>query len=214
MARIELIDICKTFKAQAKSRAPAIFGLPLEDVLAAKETRSKTTGPIRRAPFSIQNLNLTIPHAKTMVILGPSGCGKTTLLRIIAGLLQPDSGEVRFGGVNMKDIPPGERRIGMIFQSYALYPHFTSKTNILSYFFFKKKTPELNALAIAKYQRTSELLGVDIAYFKTENRPHSLVVKSRESLWVAVSQETRRCSYSTNPFPISIKNCVRNIASI
>jgi ABC-type sugar transport system ATPase subunit len=101
-----------------------------------------------------------------MVVLGPSGCGKSTLLRIIAGLIQPDSGEVRYNGVNMNDIPPGERRIGMLFQSYALYPHMTSKTNILSYFLFRRKTPELDAEAKAKYKRTSELLGVEIEYLQ------------------------------------------------
>ncbi len=108
-----------------------------------------------------------------MVILGPSGCGKSTLLRIIAGLIQPDSGEVRYDGVDVKDIPPGQRRIGMIFQSYALYPHLTSKTNILSYFYFRKKTPELDAEEKAKYQRTSELIGVDIEYLE-DRKPTTL----------------------------------------
>jgi ABC-type sugar transport system ATPase subunit len=120
----------------------------------------------RRHTFSIENLNLTIPHGKTMVILGPSGCGKTTILRIIAGLIEPDSGQVLFNGMDMKDVPPRERRIGMLFQSYALYPHLDSKTNILSYFFFRKKTPALNAEAEARYKRTAELMGVDIDYLK------------------------------------------------
>lgn len=108
-----------------------------------------------------------------MVILGPSGCGKTTLLKIIAGLMRPDSGQVRYGGVDMKGVPPGERRIGMIFHGYALYPHFTSKENILSYFLFRKKTPELDALARAKYERTSDLLGVDIEYLQ-DRKPGTL----------------------------------------
>ncbi len=111
-----------------------------------------------------KNLDLTIPNGKTMVILGPSGCGKTTLLKIIAGLIPPDSGEVRYDNVDVKDVPPGERRIGMVFQHYALYPHLNSKTNVLSYFLFKKKTPELDAVAKAKYQRTSELMGVQLTH--------------------------------------------------
>jgi multiple sugar transport system ATP-binding protein len=179
MARIELIDICMTFKDRGRSGAPSIRPSPSEVVAVPKADyarttdHSKTTDHLRRAPFSIRNLNLTIPHGKTTVILGPSGCGKTTLLKIIAGLLQPDSGEVRFGAVNMKEVPPRERRIGMIFQGYALYPHLTAKTNILSYFLFRKKTPELNALAKAKYQRTSELLGVDIEYLQ-DRKPATL----------------------------------------
>lgn len=116
--------------------------------------------------FSIENLNLVIPHGKTMVILGPSGCGKTTTLRIIAGLAFPDSGQVLYNSVNMQNVPPRERHIGMLFQSYALYPHLNNKTNILSYFFFRKKTPELAAEAQAKYKRTAELMGVDIAYLQ------------------------------------------------
>ncbi len=61
----------------------------------------------------------------------------------------------------------------MVFQNYALYPHFTSKTNVLSYFLFRKKTPELNALAAAKYQRTSELMGVELAHL-LDRKPTTL----------------------------------------
>jgi ABC-type sugar transport system ATPase subunit len=59
---------------------------------------------------------------------------------------------------------PGERRIGMVFQNYVLYPHFSSRRNVLSYFFFRKKTPELDAMAQAKFQRTSDLMGVELEY--------------------------------------------------
>ena len=159
MAKIELVNICKTFRA----RGASLFTLPFP-------SRGEAASRPRR-DFSIENLNLAIPHAKTMVVLGPSGCGKTTLLKIIAGLLPPDAGQVLFNGVDMKEVPPGERRIGMLFQSYALYPHMTAKTNILSYFFFRKKTPELDAQAQAKYKRTSELLGVEIEYLQDRMPP-------------------------------------------
>ena len=156
MAKIELVEVCKSYS----ERKPGLLSLPLPGVRAD----SNVNRPGR--PFSIKKLNLTIPHAKTMVVLGPSGCGKTTLLKMIAGLIHPDAGEIRFNGVNMNTVTPGERRIGMLFQSYALYPHMTSKTNILSYFLFRKKTPELDAEAKAKYKRTSELLGVEIEYLQ------------------------------------------------
>jgi len=143
VARIDVVDVCKTLTGEAAGVAPP--------------------GPGRRATFSIRNLTLRIPDGKTMVVLGPSGCGKTTLLKIIAGLIPPDSGDVRYDDRDVKDVPPGERRIGMVFQNYALYPHLTSRTNVLSYFLFKKKTPELDAMARAKYQRTSELMGVELA---------------------------------------------------
>jgi len=144
LARIDLIDVCKT--------------------LTERDAAAAASGAGRGSMFSIQHLNLRIPHGKTMVVLGPSGCGKTTLLKIIAGLIPPDSGDVMYDDVSVNDLPPGERRIGMVFQNYALYPHFTARTNVLSYFLFRKKTPELDALARAKYQRTSELMGVELAH--------------------------------------------------
>jgi ABC-type sugar transport system ATPase subunit len=152
VARIDLVDVCKTLKEPA---GPARGGV----------------GP--GATFSIQNLTLRIPDGKTMVVLGPSGCGKTTLLKIIAGLIPPDSGDVRYDDVDVKDVRPGDRRIGMVFQNYALYPHFTSRRNVLSYFLFRKKTPELDALARAKYERTSELMGVELAYL-LDRKPTTL----------------------------------------
>ncbi len=160
MAKIELVNISKTFPPPAYGWLDFFIRLP-------EQPRA------RRQPFAIRNLNLTIPRGRTMVILGPSGCGKTTLLKIVAGLIAPDSGEVRFDGVDVKDVPPRDRRIGMLFQNYALYPNLTVKTNILSYFFFRKQTPALVAEAAAKYKRTSELLGVEIEYLQ-DRFPHTL----------------------------------------
>jgi multiple sugar transport system ATP-binding protein len=145
MAWIDLINVCKTLGDRAGAGSA----------------------------FSIQKLNLRIPDGKTMVVLGPSGCGKTTLLKIIAGLIPPDSGEVRYDGVDVKDVRPGDRRIGMVFQNYALYPNMSSRKNVLAYFLFRKKTPELNALARAKYERTSELMGVELAHL-LDRKPTTL----------------------------------------
>ena len=61
----------------------------------------------------------------------------------------------------------------MVFQNYALYPHFSSRRNVLAYFFFRKKTPELDAMAKAKYQKTSELMGVELEYL-LDRRPTTL----------------------------------------
>jgi ABC-type sugar transport system ATPase subunit len=83
---------------------------------------------------------------------------------MIAGLKEPDGGEVHFDGANMADVPPGERKIGMVFQNYALYPQYSSRRNIMSYFSFRKSTPELSKEAEEKYRRTSELMGVDLEY--------------------------------------------------
>src|SRR5215470_14291209 len=167
MARIELINVCKTLGDRG--------GAPGYEVMLDAAHPGPRSAPARRrdTAFSIQDLSLTVPNGKTMVVLGPSGCGKTTLLKLIAGLIAPDAGEVRYDGVDVKDVTPGERRIGMVFQNYALYPHLTSRTNVLSYFLFKKKTPEWNAMARAKYQRTSELMGVELAHL-LDRRPTTL----------------------------------------
>src|SRR5687767_15297066 len=63
-------------------------------------------------------------------MVGPSGCGKTTLLRLIAGLEQVDEGEIQLGGRKVNDVPPRDRDVAMVFQSYALYPHMSVRENL------------------------------------------------------------------------------------
>ncbi|MGM0461712.1 MAG: ABC transporter ATP-binding protein [Fibrobacterota bacterium] len=78
----------------------------------------------------IPNLNLEIQTGEFVTLLGPSGCGKTTLLRMIAGLENINSGELYIGGKYMNNVPPQKRPIGMVFQSYALFPHMNVRNNI------------------------------------------------------------------------------------
>jgi len=118
----------------------------------------------RLGAFSIEGLDLTVENGKTCVILGPTGCGKSTVLRLLAGLDKPDEGKILFDGRDITELKSSERRVGMVFQNYALYPHWNAKTNIQSFFIFKKKTPELAKEAEEKLKRTSELLGVEIEY--------------------------------------------------
>ncbi|MBE6815455.1 MAG: ABC transporter ATP-binding protein [Ruminococcaceae bacterium] len=75
-------------------------------------------------------MNLYIRDKEFITFLGPSGCGKTTTLRIIAGFLQPDSGEVIFDGKVINDVPPHKRQLNTIFQRYALFPHLNVYENI------------------------------------------------------------------------------------
>jgi multiple sugar transport system ATP-binding protein len=79
---------------------------------------------------AVDNVSLTTREGEFLVLLGPSGCGKTTLLRMIAGLEKPSSGEVIIGGRVVNNLPPRVRNIAMVFQSYALYPHMTVFNNI------------------------------------------------------------------------------------
>lgn len=79
---------------------------------------------------ALDHVSLDVAPGEMVCLLGPSGCGKTTLLRSVAGLEQPDSGRVVIGGRDVTAIPPRGRPIGMVFQSYALFPNLTVRQNI------------------------------------------------------------------------------------
>ncbi|MBI2845789.1 MAG: ABC transporter ATP-binding protein [Chloroflexi bacterium] len=79
---------------------------------------------------AVDGVDLASKEGEFLVLLGPSGCGKTTLLRLIAGLEQPTAGEILIGGQVVNGLPPRARKIAMVFQSYALYPHMTVFNNI------------------------------------------------------------------------------------
>ena len=78
----------------------------------------------------LKDVSLEVNEKDFIVILGPSGCGKTTLLRIIAGLENQNSGEVFIENNNVSKVPPQDRNISMVFQNYGLYPHLTVKQNL------------------------------------------------------------------------------------
>jgi multiple sugar transport system ATP-binding protein len=78
----------------------------------------------------IDDLSLRIDHGELLVLVGPSGCGKSTALRMIAGLEDVSAGEVSIGGRVVNDVPPKDRNVAMVFQSYALYPHMTCFENM------------------------------------------------------------------------------------
>lgn len=83
-----------------------------------------------RENFTLRNIDLEIDHQDFCVILGPSGCGKTTLLRMIAGLNSITEGDLYFDDKRVNSVPPKDRDIAMVFQSYALYPHMTVYDNM------------------------------------------------------------------------------------
>src|SRR5947209_19095495 len=87
---------------------------------------SKLYGPVK----AVDDLNLEIRDGEFMVLVGPSGCGKTTSLRMIAGLEDISLGTLRIGDRVVNDVPPKDRDIAMVFQSYALYPHMSVRDNL------------------------------------------------------------------------------------
>ncbi len=98
--------------------------------MAVVETRNLNKIFKRGNVGAVVNVNLQTREGEFLVLLGPSGSGKTTLLRMIAGLEEPTSGEILIGGQVVNDLTPRERRIAMVFQSYALYPHLSVYDNI------------------------------------------------------------------------------------
>jgi putrescine transport system ATP-binding protein len=87
---------------------------------------SKTYG----ASTAVDNVTLSIYKGEMFALVGASGCGKTTLLRMLAGFAEPTSGRICIDGVDMRTIPPHERPVNMMFQSYALFPHMTVEQNV------------------------------------------------------------------------------------
>ena len=79
---------------------------------------------------AIDNQTLDIYTREFFALLGPSGCGKTTMMRMLAGFEQPTEGQILIGGIDMKGVPPNEREVNMMFQSYALFPHLSVWENI------------------------------------------------------------------------------------
>lgn len=91
---------------------------------------SKVFGSGATAVRVVEPMSLEIAAGEMFFLLGPSGCGKTTLLRIIAGFIEPTGGRVLFNGKDVTDLPPNRRHTGMVFQSYALWPHMTVAENV------------------------------------------------------------------------------------
>ena len=96
-----------------------------------------------RSEYTLRNINLEIKDKDFCVILGPSGCGKSTLLRMIAGLNSITEGDLYFGDRRMNTVPPKDRDIAMVFQSYALYPHMSVYDNLAFSLSMKKENPKI-----------------------------------------------------------------------
>jgi ABC-type Fe3+/spermidine/putrescine transport system ATPase subunit len=79
---------------------------------------------------AVRDVSLAVKEGEFLSVVGPSGCGKTTMLRMISGFAAPDSGDVLIGGASMKGVPVRQRRVGIVFQNYALFPNMTAYENV------------------------------------------------------------------------------------
>lgn len=128
---------------------------------------------------ALDNFSIDVQDNEVTVIAGPSGCGKTTALRIIAGLEKPDSGNVYIGNRLANDIPPRDRDIAMVFQNFALYPHFSVFENIA----FPLEMRKVNKTQIQKQvTNAAQLLGIENLLAR---RPHTLSGGQRQRVAVA-----------------------------
>jgi multiple sugar transport system ATP-binding protein len=115
---------------------------------AAAKDRSKQETTNLTVPESVlRRINLTVNNGEFMVLVGASGCGKSTLLRLIAGLETLTAGSISIGEILVNDLPPKERDIAMVFQSYALYPHMRVYDNIA---FGLRRSQSFDTSALAK----------------------------------------------------------------
>jgi spermidine/putrescine transport system ATP-binding protein len=105
---------------------------------------SKTYGAVT----AVSDINLNVPKGAFMALLGPSGCGKTTCLRMIGGFEQPTSGDVLIDGRMMNGVPAYRRPVNMVFQQYALFPHFNVEQNVA--YGLKQMRPKIPAAEISR----------------------------------------------------------------
>jgi multiple sugar transport system ATP-binding protein len=127
MAGVEYDDVWKQFSAQANDAA------------------------------AVRGLSLDIADRELLVLLGPSGCGKTTALRMLAGLEEPDRGDIRIEGKSVIGLEPKDRDVALVFQSYALYPHLSAQENIR----YPLKVRRLSRTEQdRKVERVAEMLGI------------------------------------------------------
>ncbi len=161
---------------------------------------------------ALDDVDLNVPQGKLVALLGPSGSGKTTLLRIIAGLEFPDpgSGRVLFHGEDVTDLPAGKRKVGFVFQHYALFRHMTVLENIA----FGLRVRRAARPPVGRRDRASGSTGCSSSSSWTGSPgafPRSFPAASASaSPWRGRSRSSPRCCSSTSPSGRSTPRCARS----
>ncbi len=138
---------------------------------------------------AVDDVTLTAEEGSLLVLLGPSGCGKSTTLRLIAGLEQPDGGTITIGGTDVTLLTPAQRKISMVFQSYALFPHLSVAENIV---FGLRVRRVSRAERDARLKRVADIVGLGQLL---DRKPSQLSggQRQRVALGRAIIAEARLC---------------------
>ena len=157
---------------------------------------------------AVKDFNLEIEDKEFIIFVGPSGCGKSTTLRMIAGLEEITSGELKIGDKVVNDVEPKDRDIAMVFQNYALYPHMTVYDNMA----FGLKLRKVPKPEIDKMVREA-LRSLTLNHCLTVNQKLFQVDRDSVLLWDVQSFVTRRYSLWMNHFPTWMLNFVDRCVS-
>src|SRR5437660_1508711 len=169
--------LCKR-KIHRETRSPTMSVILLDDL-------TKRWG----ATAAVDHVSLVAEEGKLLVLLGPSGCGKSTTLRLIAGLEEADEGRISIGGEDVTHLPPAARKLAMVFQSYALFPHLSVAENII----FGLRVRGVGRVERdARLKRVADMVGLSQLL---ERKPSQLSggQRQRVALGRAIIAESRVC---------------------
>ena len=165
---------------------------------------SKTYGEFT----AVDNVSLSIFKGEMFALVGASGCGKTTLLRMLAGFVDQTAGQITIDGVEMAGVPPHERPVNMMFQSYALFPHMTVERNVG----YGLKRLELDSSV--KKQRVKDALDMVQLGHLGQRKPHQLSGGQRQRVALARALIRRpKVLLLDEPFRHWTRNCARRRSS-